>query len=79
MLYVAGFAHNHEVSLGSCSPPFFFAYWQPYTVPREMTVEEIKTCVDQFRQGALNCIEAGFDGIEVGADASFFQAKPPAV
>ena len=30
-----------------------------------MTVEDIKTCVDQFRQGALNCIEAGFDGVEV--------------
>ena len=34
-------------------------------MPREMTVEEIKTCVEQFRQGAINCIEAGFDGVEV--------------
>lgn len=38
---------------------------QPFPVPREMTVEDIKTCVDQFRQGALNCIKAGFDGVEV--------------
>lgn len=30
-----------------------------------MTVEEIKECVEQFRQGALNSMEAGFDGVEV--------------
>ncbi|CAM9510127.1 unnamed protein product [Hapterophycus canaliculatus] len=40
---------------------------QPFPVPREMTVEEIKTCVEQFRQGALNSIEAGFDGVEIHA------------
>lgn len=39
--------------------------WQPYPVPREMTAGEIKNCVKQFRQGALNSIEAGFDGVEV--------------
>lgn len=39
--------------------------WQPFPVPREMTVDEIKICVEQFRQGALNCIKAGFDGVEV--------------
>jgi len=36
-------------------------------VPREMTVEDIKTCVEQFRQGAINSMEAGFDGVEVRA------------
>lgn len=41
------------------------AFLQPYSEPREMTVDEIKTCVEQFRQGALNCMEAGFDAIEV--------------
>ncbi|CAN0168057.1 unnamed protein product, partial [Pylaiella littoralis] len=40
---------------------------KPFPVPREMTVEEIKACVEQFRQGALNSIEAGFDGVEVHA------------
>lgn len=39
--------------------------WQPYPVPREMTAGEIKNCVKQFRQGALNSIKAGFDGVEV--------------
>ena len=39
---------------------------QPWPVPREMTIEDIKTCVEQFRQGALNVMEAGFDGVEVG-------------
>ena len=28
-------------------------------------MDEIKTTVEQFRQGALNCMEAGFDGVEV--------------
>lgn len=38
---------------------------QPFSMPREMTIEEIKTCVQQFRQGAINAMEAGFDGVEV--------------
>eukprot|EP00752_Nemacystus_decipiens_P005867 g5301.t1 len=41
--------------------------FKPFPVPREMTVEEIKTCVEQFRQGALNSVEAGFDGVEIHA------------
>lgn len=49
--------------------------WQPFPVPREMTVEEIKTCVEQFRQGALKCMEAGFDGVEVG-DRVSCKARP---
>ncbi len=28
-------------------------------------MDDIKACVEQFRQGALNSIEAGFDGVEV--------------
>ncbi len=35
--------------------------------PREMTVAEIKQVVEQYRQAALNAIEAGFDGIELHA------------
>ncbi|CAM9758530.1 unnamed protein product [Ascophyllum nodosum] len=38
---------------------------KPFPTPREMTVDEIKTTVEQFRQGALNCMEAGFDGVEI--------------
>ncbi|CAB1119807.1 unnamed protein product [Ectocarpus sp. CCAP 1310/34] len=40
---------------------------KPFPVPREMTIEDIKTCVEQFRQGALNVMEAGFDGLEIHA------------
>ncbi|CAM9224028.1 unnamed protein product [Ectocarpus sp. 8 AP-2014] len=40
---------------------------KPFPVPREMTIEDIKTCVEQFRQGALNAMEAGFDGVEIHA------------
>ncbi|CAM9705600.1 unnamed protein product [Choristocarpus tenellus] len=38
-----------------------------FETPREISVEGIKTVVEQFRQGALNCMEAGFDGIEIHA------------
>ena len=35
--------------------------------PREMTKDDIKMVVGQYRQAALNAIEAGFDGIELHA------------
>ncbi|PSW19872.1 alkene reductase [Photobacterium sanctipauli] len=35
--------------------------------PREMTKEDIKQVVAEYRQAALNAIEAGFDGIELHA------------
>lgn len=35
--------------------------------PREMTADDIKEVTEQFRQAALNAIEAGFDGIELHA------------
>jgi N-ethylmaleimide reductase len=38
---------------------------KPYTVPRELTVDEIKNIVNDFRQGAINAKEAGFDGVEI--------------
>lgn len=33
--------------------------------PRAMTKEDIKEVVEQYRQAALNAVEAGFDGIEL--------------
>ena len=36
-----------------------------YPVPRAMTPEDIKKVVDQFRQGARNSLDAGFDGVEI--------------
>ncbi|PMM60473.1 alkene reductase [Vibrio splendidus] len=35
--------------------------------PREMTKEDIQIVIEQYRQAALNAIEAGFDGIELHA------------
>ena len=38
---------------------------KPYTVPRELSIAEIKAIVADFRQGAINAKEAGFDGVEI--------------
>ncbi|WP_115718957.1 alkene reductase [Gallaecimonas mangrovi] len=38
---------------------------KPYTVPRELSKDEIAAIVDDFRRGAANAIAAGFDGVEV--------------
>lgn len=35
--------------------------------PREMTKEDIQAVIAQYRQAALNAIEAGFDGVELHA------------
>ncbi|OBZ89175.1 12-oxophytodienoate reductase 1 [Choanephora cucurbitarum] len=34
-------------------------------VPRALTVDEIKLLVQDYRQAALNAMEAGFDGVEI--------------
>ena len=36
-----------------------------YAVPKEMTQDDIKLVKEQFRQGAQNAKEAGFDGVEL--------------
>tara|TARA_R110001583_G_scaffold66894_1_gene191780 strand:- start:10304 stop:11383 length:1080 start_codon:yes stop_codon:yes gene_type:complete len=38
---------------------------KPYTVPRALTVSDIKSIVNDFRQAAINAKEAGFDGVEI--------------
>lgn len=38
---------------------------QPYTLPRELTIIEIKEIVQGFKRAAINAKEAGFDGVEV--------------
>lgn len=35
--------------------------------PREMTKEDIKQVIEEYRQAAVNAVEAGFDGIELHA------------
>src|SRR5690606_35127083 len=37
----------------------------PTAVPRELTLEEIRDTIDEFRKAARNAIEAGFDGVEI--------------
>ncbi|GAA3921822.1 alkene reductase [Litoribacillus peritrichatus] len=36
-------------------------------VPRELSKNEIQSIIDDYRQAALNAIEAGFDGVEIHA------------
>ena len=58
--------------------------YQPAPVPEEMSVEDIKTMVGEFREAARNAIAAGFDGVEIhGANgyvlaAVFYSAGEPA-
>ena len=33
--------------------------------PKEMTLEDIKTTINDFRQAAKNAVDAGFDGVEI--------------
>ncbi|MDX1961860.1 MAG: alkene reductase [Pirellulales bacterium] len=37
----------------------------PFEVPRPLEISEIPDVVDQYRQGAKNAKEAGFDGVEI--------------
>lgn len=37
----------------------------PTDAPREMTRQDIRTVIEEFRQGAANAIAAGFDGVEI--------------
>ncbi|MCG8490894.1 MAG: alkene reductase [Sneathiellales bacterium] len=39
--------------------------YQPFEMPKELNEEEIKEIVEQYRQAAINCLRAGFDGVEV--------------
>jgi N-ethylmaleimide reductase len=38
-----------------------------YETPRELTADEIKTIVAEYKQAAIHAIEAGFDGVELHA------------
>ena len=45
-----------------------------FVTPRELSVEEIKATVDDFRRAAKNAVEAGFDGVEIhGANGYLIQ------
>ncbi|HJZ19546.1 MAG TPA: alkene reductase [Bradyrhizobium sp.] len=38
---------------------------QPYETPRALQTDEVEGVVDNYRQGAINAREAGFDGVEI--------------
>lgn len=38
---------------------------QDYPIPKEMTEDDIQTCIQEFVIGAENAIKAGFDGVEL--------------
>ncbi|KAI8973681.1 hypothetical protein BDF20DRAFT_824360 [Mycotypha africana] len=38
---------------------------EPQETPRALTVPEIKNIIQDYRQAALNAMEAGFDGVEI--------------
>lgn len=38
---------------------------QPFVTPRALETEEIPGIIEQYRQGAENALQAGFDGVEV--------------
>jgi N-ethylmaleimide reductase len=40
---------------------------KPYVTPRALETHEIPGIVEQYRQGAQNALEAGFDGVEIHA------------
>lgn len=40
---------------------------KPYELPKAMTLEEVEQTVLDYKQAALNAIEAGFDGVELHA------------
>jgi N-ethylmaleimide reductase len=41
------------------------ATFVPVDEPREMTKTDIENAIEEFKQGAKNAIEAGFDGVEI--------------
>lgn len=46
----------------------------PYPVPRALHTDEVVQIVEQFRIGARNAVDAGFDGVEVhGANGYIFE------
>jgi len=44
---------------------------KPYEVARPLSVDEIADVVEEFRQAALNAIDAGFDGIQLHASNGY--------
>lgn len=62
--------HNGELPLApSAINPGAKSYtpqgFKDTVAPKEMTLEDIKQTIEDFKNGAKNAIEAGFDGVEI--------------
>jgi NADPH2 dehydrogenase len=61
-------AHAGRKSQSTVVPhfaPSAIAYSDDYLVPAELTKDQIKTLVNQFKEGAVRANKAGFDAVEV--------------
>ncbi len=59
---------NTPVAPSAIKPKGFVSLLRPqreFVTPRALEVEEIKAIVENYRQGAMNAKEAGFDGVEI--------------
>jgi N-ethylmaleimide reductase len=68
--------HNGELPVAPSAVPFEGQIWKvdPATgvgaminspTPRTLTMDEIKSIIADYRQGARNALDAGFDGVEI--------------
>jgi N-ethylmaleimide reductase len=62
--------HNGELPLSASainpnSQSFTPEGFKDTVAPKEMTIEDIKTTVNDFKHAAANAIKAGFDGVEI--------------
>lgn len=75
-MYHAGRQSSHAVN-GGVKPVAPSATKDPICMDlaREMTVEEIKTLVNDFAEAARRCKEAGFDGIELHCAHGYLLAE----
>ena len=48
---------------------------QPMPVPREMTLDDIATVIADYRQATQNCLDAGFDAVELHAASGYLPAQ----
>ena len=46
---------------------FTMAGMKDYETPQELTIEEIEQIIQDYKQAAINALEAGFDGVELHA------------
>ncbi|MEZ5571469.1 MAG: alkene reductase [Halioglobus sp.] len=48
---------------------------QPFDEPRALTVDEIATVIEDYRQATVNALAAGFDGVELHCTSGYLPAQ----